>query len=90
MVKEIKGKIVNECFEEHATFFDLEEEEEVEEFQATLPEQFECLVEVLGDVSKANGLEDLWSKTEPQVLDRLNKWKQCPNAGNKFLVILYV
>lgn len=92
-MKEIKEKVVSECFEQpHASFFDMpdEVEDQIEEFDASLPEQFECIVGVIGDVSKANGLEELWTKTEPQLLDRLNKWKQCPSAGNKFLVILYV
>ncbi|XP_055306902.1 uncharacterized protein LOC129571162 [Sitodiplosis mosellana] len=86
LVKEIKDKVVAECFKENAVFFDLDDQ--AEEFQASFPEQFECIVDVLGDVSKANGLGELWSKTEPQVRHRIGNWKQCPNAGNKFLVLL--
>lgn len=87
-MKEIKNEVVSECFENSATFFDLEEENDGADVYESIPEQFECIAEVLGDVSKANGLEDLWSKTEPQLTDRISKWKECPNAGNKFLVIL--
>lgn len=47
-------------------------------------EQFQCLVDVLADVSKSNGFEDLWGKTEPELQRHVTNWKDCATLENKF------
>lgn len=65
--------------------------DEDEEFAGEpLPEQFQCLVDVLGDVSTKNGLNELWSKSQPQLQLHLNSWKACKNVESKFQQYLYV
>lgn len=69
----------------------LDEYEDAEEFAAdSLPEQFQCLVDVVGDISKKNGLEELWSKSQPQLQQHLDSWRGCANVEGKFPQILYV
>ncbi|XP_055306879.1 uncharacterized protein LOC129571139, partial [Sitodiplosis mosellana] len=87
-VKEIEDKVVAECFKENAVFFDLHDQ--AEEFQGSAPQKFECFADVLGDVSKANGLGELWSKTEPELRQHINNWKKCPYAGNQIQVLACV
>lgn len=81
----VENEILNEVV--NAIKSEIENENEVQT-QGTLPEQFECVVDVIGEISKSNGLEETWSKTEPLLRDRISKWKQCQYAGNKFLIIL--
>lgn len=81
-LREIQKKIVNQCLKGHFS-------EEFDEFAAApLPEQFQCIVNVLGDVSKANGLEELWSKSQPQFQLHIDNWKRCDNLENKVARIL--
>lgn len=69
----------------------LDESEDAEDFAAgSLPEQFQCLVDVVGDISKNNGLEELWSKNQPQLQQHLDSWKGCANVDGKLQQILYV
>lgn len=91
MLAKIQQKAVAECLnKEEATFFDLEIQNEVEAYQGSIAEQFECLVDVLEDVSKRNDLDELWARSEPQLRDRLSKWKDCANVDNRILQIMYV
>lgn len=85
MFDKLRKQIFNKCFEERTPFFD-----ETETRDGSIVDQFQCLVDVLEDVSKANGMEDMWSKAQPQLQSRLDKWRGCANAGNKLMVILYV
>lgn len=55
-----------------------------------LGEQFECIVDAIGDASKANGFSDVWSKTQPKFKNHLDTWKQCGSAGSKLKIVLYV
>lgn len=65
--------------------------DEAEEFTgAPLPEQFQCLVDVLGDVSTKNGLKELWSKSQPQLQHHIDNWKACKSVENKLQQYLYV
>lgn len=67
------------------------EAEEIEEFAVgSLPEQFSCIVDVLGDVSKSNNMDELWSKTQPQLKLHIDNWKACENVENKVAKLLYV
>lgn len=43
----------------------------------------ECFVEAVAQVSKANGLSELWAQPEAVIKSHLNSWAQCPAAGNK-------
>lgn len=52
------------------------------------PDQFECIVNYLGEVSKANNLGELWSRSEPQLKYHIENWKLCPNSSKKVLVYL--
>lgn len=49
---------------------------------------FQCLVDVVGKVSKENGLSNLWLPSEPVIKNHLAKWLKCPEAGNKKAVLL--
>lgn len=83
-MREIQKKIVNQCL--RSNFL---EEDVSEEFAAVpLPEQFQCIVNVLGDVSKANGLEELWSKSQPQMQLHIDNWRRCDNLENKVARLL--
>lgn len=55
-----------------------------------LGEQYQCIVDAVGEASKANGLTDVWSKTQPKLKGHLDGWKQCGSAGSKLKVVLYV
>lgn len=55
-----------------------------------LGEQFQCIVDAIGEASKANGLSDVWSKTQPKFKNHLDTWKQCDKAGSKLKIVLYV
>lgn len=69
----------------------LDEFEDAEEFAAeSLPDQFQCLVDVVGDISKHNGLEELWSRSQPKLQQHLDSWRGCANVEGKLPQILYV
>lgn len=86
-LREIQKQIVNQCLKGH--FLEENASEEFDEFAAApLPEQFQCIVNVLGDVSKANGLEELWSKSQPQLQLHIDNWKRCDNLENKVARLL--
>lgn len=55
-----------------------------------LGDQFQCIVDALGEASKANGLADVWTKTQPKLNEHLDAWKKCDNAGSKLKIVLYV
>lgn len=85
--KEIADKIRNDfqskCVNKFAVF-----EDELD--APSLPDQFQCIVSVLGDVSKANGLGDQWAVYEPKFQKRIDAWKQCDKAGNNIEIAMYV
>lgn len=81
MAKEIRDQVTTECFETPDLF--------EETFAPSFAEQFQCIADVLGEVSKANGMEEMWSRTQPQLQLHIDNMKQCSSAGNKFMVILY-
>lgn len=87
LVKEIQEKIAAKCLKKEATF---DMFEDADSLATSLPEQFQCLADVLGEVSKRNGLEDLWSITHPNLQEHLDNWKRCGSAGGKLQVIMYV
>lgn len=83
--REIGKKILTKCLNHN----DLDESEDAEEFAAgSLPEQFQCLVDVVGEISKNNGLEELWSKSQPQLQQHLDSWRGCANVEGKLPQIL--
>lgn len=49
---------------------------------------FQCLINVVAKISNANGLSNLWLQAEPVVNYHLEKWLNCPQAGDKLAVIL--
>nr|ABE26931.1 small secreted gut protein [Mayetiola destructor] len=49
---------------------------------------FQCMVDVVGTVSNANGFSELWSQSEPVAKYHLEKWLMCPQAGDKLAVVL--
>lgn len=55
-----------------------------------LGEQFQCIMEAIGEASNANGMTDVWSKTQPNLKSHVDAWKQCGSAGSKAKVVLYV
>lgn len=83
LAHEIREEVVAECFESSELF-----ELAAETFAPSFAEQFQCIADVLGEVSKANGLEEIWSRTQPQLQLHIDNMKGCANAGNKFLIIL--
>lgn len=84
MFEKLREQMLAQCFEEHSLFADTETRD------GSIADQFQCLADVLGDVSKANGMEDMWSKAQPKLQQRLDNWKGCASAENKIMVILYV
>lgn len=83
-LKELRKKVVDKCLKTSNSLFD-----EVEEFVgSSLPDQFQCIVDTLGDVSNNNGLADLWSKSQPQLQLHLDSWKRCANIENKVANLL--
>ena len=50
---------------------------------STLPEQYECTFNILGDLSKANGLEAKWAEVQPEVLKHIDAFKKCRTAGDE-------
>jgi len=86
-LREIQKKIVNKCLKGH--FLEEDASGDFDEIAAApLPEQFQCIVNVLGDVSKANGLEELWSKSQPQFQLHIDNWRRCDNLENKVARVL--
>lgn len=61
-----------------------------ETFAPSVAEQFQCIADVLGQVSIDNGLEESWSRTQPILQRHIDNMKQCPSYGKKYLVVLYV
>lgn len=47
-----------------------------------MPEQAQCIVNVTGDVSKDNGLEELWSLSQPQLQLHIDNWEKFGNIEN--------
>lgn len=62
----------------------------VSESTFNLGDQFQCIVDAITEASKANGLTDVWSQTQPKLKGHLDSWKQCDNAGSKLKIVLYV
>lgn len=83
MAETVRQQIEAQCLKK-PELFELAEDT----FAASAAEQFQCSVDYLGEISKANGLEELWSRTQPQLQLHLDSWKGCANAGNKYLVAL--
>lgn len=48
------------------------------------PEKFECVANVTGDVSKENGLEELWSLSQPQFQLHVDNWQKFENIEGFF------
>lgn len=61
------------------------EAEEEEESNGSYSDQFQCIVNVLGNVSVNNGLEDLWSAHQPNIQGKLYEWKNCAGVNNRFM-----
>lgn len=80
----IREKIMDKCMK-RTSFF-----EEETTFRTSLVDQFQCLVDVLGKVSKDNDLKGLWTKNKPQFQTHLDSWKKCADEENKLDLILYV
>lgn len=55
-----------------------------------MPEQFQCFTEVMGESSITNGMEEMWSETQPQLQFYIDNWKKCTNAGNEIDIARYV
>lgn len=93
-MNQIRITITNRCFGDGAhirpTFFDnpVEIEELSRGDNSNVVEQFQCLVSVLGNVSKDNGLSELWSRSEPVLQYHLNNWRKCSDLNNKLAEFL--
>lgn len=61
-----------------------------EVFDQSPADQFQCIADYMGVVSKENGMGELWSHTEPILKRHINDWKSCSQVSNKVLFILYV
>lgn len=59
-------------------------------FETTPIDEIQCIVDVLGEVSKTNGLDEVWSSYQPAFQRHIDKLKNCPNAGSKIMRIMYV
>jgi len=79
-VREIRKMIAEKCLKVNT--FD-EDDEPVEELSSNLHEQFQCLLDVLAEVSKSNGLGELWTKRQPELQRALDTWKKCTELENK-------
>lgn len=93
LIKQMRTEIAEKCFKRA----ELEQEDDDElvyisemKVNPSFVEQFQCLVDVLGQVSKAHGLEELWGKTGPVLEHHIKKWGECANVENKYARILYV
>lgn len=69
-------------------FFIASEEEEV--FAPTFAEQFECVMDALGEASVANGMTGEWIKFQPKFKAHIDSWKECSQLSDKLKVFLYV
>lgn len=56
----------------------------------SMPDQFQCFTEVMGEASIKNGMEEMWSETKPQLHFYIDNWKKCTNAGNEIDIARYV
>lgn len=81
----VLDEVADKCFKHHV------ELSYVSEMKAnpTFFEQFKCFVDVLGTVSKSQGLEKMWSKTGPVLENNIKQWSECTKVENKFARILY-
>lgn len=52
----------------------------------SLPEIVQDYSEILGDVSKQNGLQEKWSKIEPRLKLHLQNWAKCSDKGNTIVI----
>lgn len=84
LAEKIREKVTKKCFEAEETF------EFEDTFAPSVAEQFQCIADVLGQVSKDNGMEETWSRTQPILQRHIDNMKGCANAGKKIMVILYV
>ena len=50
--------------------------------KSILPEQYECMLNILGELSKANGLEAKWAEVQPEVFKHIAALKKCRTAGD--------
>lgn len=55
-----------------------------------LPDRYQCMVDVLGEASKAHAVDTLWSETQPELQLQIDNWKECDQDGNKYVVFAYV
>lgn len=71
---------------------DFEESTEEDEEHTTSPitDQYQCLVDVLGDVSERNGLGRHWSEHQKQIQLHLDNWKACEKLDSKLFKLMYV
>lgn len=82
VIAKITQKVQKECLAKKSTTFETEIDGK------SLVDQFECVVNVIGKVSKRKGLGDLWSQYEPQFKEVIDTWKQCSGTDDKLQVIL--
>lgn len=82
MAREISAQVKQQCFAKHDSF-----ETVADTFAPTLPEQFQCLADVLGDASKANGLEEMWTKAQPELQLHIDNWMKCAEEQDNFMVL---
>lgn len=53
-------------------------------------ERLRCVVNVVGEVSEANGLGDLWKETQGGLNERLENIQRCQEEENPITARLYV
>lgn len=60
----------------------------MEVFDQSPADQFKCIADYLGEISKANGLTEEWARTEPILKRHIEDWQGCSQAQNKVLKVM--
>lgn len=81
LVLRIRTEITKKCFSDEVEQFT---------FASSLVELFQCMFDVLAQVSKDNGLEELWRGVESDLQQHLDSWAECANLKDPLTVFSYV
>lgn len=80
MIKQIKA----ECFDHDGNV------DPIDAKQKYVADVYQYYVNIIGKVSKGNGLTALWSKTQPKLQAQLDEWKKFRGNTNDYTQVVYV
>lgn len=85
MIKEIQNQLAWKCFDSKAILSSINQLRQYNLLNL-LPEITNEYAIIFGDVSKRNGMEDIWSKTETKLKPHLENWNKCALKSNRLFV----